>query len=312
MSAKARNFRERPSNCLPAGDVPKGQNVMTGFYIYCIRPKLADIYSIKAAGVEFAKSISVVPFKDIEAIIGEIDPSLFRGRIRQSEGFGGQAAFDGEKIKNKLLDDPKWAEENIRRHHEVIDCAFQMSVVIPMKFGVIYKTKVSLAEMLKRYYRQYKTLIFRLQDKKEWGVKAYLDHKKFIEGLKKKNKEIQKLEEIRSSVQEGMKWYAERKIDKIVADESEEEIEKELQYLVEKLEGRAENVRLNEALSKDIQTPARDMILNAACLVKNDALQRFRDLFQELAKDAMEKGITLELSGPWPPYNFVDIKNEKT
>lgn len=312
MSAKARNLREQPSNCLSVGDVPQGQHVMTGFYIYCIRPKLADIYPIKAAGVEFAKSISVIPFKDIEAVIGEIDPSLFRGRIRRGEGFGGQAVFDGEKIKNKLLDDPKWAEENIRRHHEVIDCAFKMSVVIPMKFGVIYKTKVSLADMLKRYYRQYKTLIFRLQDKKEWGVKAYLDHKKFIEGLKKKNKEIQKLEEIRSSVQEGMKWYAERKIDKIAADESEEEIEKELQYLIEKLEGRAENVRLNEVSSKDSMEPTREMILNAACLVKNDALQRFRNLFQKLAKDATGKGMTLELTGPWPPYNFVEIKNEKT
>lgn len=269
---------------------------MNGFYVYCIRPKLAGIYPTKAKGVEFAKSIKVFPFKDIEAVIGETDPSK----------------FDLELIKEKLLSDTKWAEENIRRHHEVIDWAFQTSVVIPMKFGMVYKSEKSLLASLAKYYRRFKNLISRLQNKKEWGVKAYLDHKKFIEGLKKKNKEIQKLEKRRSSVQEGMKWYIERKIDEIIVDESEGEIEKELQHFVENLEKHAEKVRLNEALSKDIQEPAREIIMNAACLVKNDALQSFKDLFQELAKEAMPKGVILELTGPWPPYNFVEIKNEKT
>lgn len=265
---------------------------MKGFFIYCIRPKLTGIYSTKAKGVDFAKRIKIFSFKDIEAIIGELD--LLK--------------FDPELIKEKLLSDTKWAEENIRRYHEVIDRAFRISVVIPMKFGTIYKTKISLIEMLEKYYRQFKNLIPRLQDKKEWGVKSYLDHQKFIEGLKKKNKEIQKLEKRRSSVLEGMKWYIEQKIDEIIADESEGEIEKELQYLVEKLEKHAEKVRLNEALSKDIQEPGREMIMNAACLVKNDALPSFRDLFQELAKEATRRGMMLELTGPWPPYNFVELK----
>ncbi|MEK9178853.1 MAG: GvpL/GvpF family gas vesicle protein [Patescibacteria group bacterium] len=265
---------------------------MNGFYVYCIRPKHAS--ALPAKGVKFAKSIKVFPFKDIEAVVGEIDPSK----------------LDGEKIKDKILDDPKWAEENIRAHHEVIDRAFQTSVVIPMKFGMMYRTKISLVETLEKYYRKFKSLISRLQDRKEWGVKAYLDHKKFIEGLKKKNKEIQKLEKRRSSVQKGMRWYTERKVDEIVAKELEEEIEKELQYLVGKVEKYTEEIRLNEILSKDIHEPAREVIMNAACLVKNDALKDFKGLFQELAKEATQKGILLELTGPWPPYNFVDVKNE--
>ncbi len=269
---------------------------MRGFYVYCIRPKLADIYPAKAKGVEFAESIKIFPFKDIEAIVGEIDPSK----------------FDGEKIKNKLLDDSKWAEENIRAHHEVIDQTFQTSVVIPMKFGTMYGGKKGLGEMLAKYYRKFRNLISQLQDRKEWGVKAYIDHKNFIEGLKKKNKEVQKLEKRRSSVQEGMRWYTERKIDEIVAGEIEGKIEKELQFFVEKLEKHAEKVRLNEVPSKEIETLAREMIMNAACLVKNDASQGFRGLFKELAKEAAQKGIKLEITGPWPPYNFVEIKNEKT
>lgn len=276
---------------------------MKGFYVYCIRPKLANAYPTKAKGVGFVKSIKVFPFKDIEAIVGEINPSLLR------RGYGGRAKFDGETIKEKLLNDPKWAEENIRAHHEVIDRAFQAGVVIPMKFGTMYKTRKGLVATLEKYYRKFKNLISQLADKKEWGVKAYLDHKKFVAALKKNNKEIQKLEKRRSSAQEGMRWYTERKIDEIVGDEVEEEIEKLLQYFVEKLKGHVEKVRLGDAFSKDIQKPGKEMIMNAACLVKNDALQGFKDVFQELVKEAMQRGVLLELTGPWPPYNFVEIKN---
>lgn len=288
---------------------------MQGFYVYCIRPKFANALPAKAKGVdpvrgktpaascaslvrasngvEFTNSIKVFPFKDIEAIVGELDPSK----------------FDEEKVKSKLLNDHRWAEENIRRHHEVVDQAFQASVVIPMKFGTMYKTRKSLVKMFVEYYPKFKNLISRLQDKKEWGIKAHLDHKKCIEGLKKKNKGIQKLERRRSSVPEGMRWYTERKIDEIVSKEFEEEAEKEFQHLVEKLEKHSEKMLLNEVFSKDIQEPGREMIMNAACLVKNDALQSFRDFFHELTKDARHKGILLELTGPWPPYNFVEIKS---
>jgi hypothetical protein len=269
---------------------------MKGFYVYCIRPQVANTLPTKAKGVEFAKSIKALPFKDIEAIVGEIDPSK----------------FNGEKIKNKLLDDQKWAEENIRAHHEVIDWAFQTSVVIPMKFGTMYKSKKSLDEMLAKYYRRFTNLISRLQDRKEWGVKAYLDHKKFIEGLKKKNREIQKLGKRQSSLPEGMRWYTERKIDEIVAGELDEEIEKKLRYFVKKLEKYSEKIQLSGSLSKEMQEPGTETIMNAACLVKNDALQSFRDLFHELAKEVVQKGVLFKLTGPWPPYHFVEIENEAT
>lgn len=264
---------------------------MKGFYIYCIRPKPAPALPADTKGVAFTTGIAAFHFRDIEAVVGTFDPTK----------------VNGEEIKNKLLDDPKWAEKNIRRHHGVIDRAFQTGVVIPMKFGTMYKTQKGLGEMLAEYYPKFKNLISRLQDKKEWGVKAHLDHKKFIEGLKKKNKKIQKLEGRRPLMSEGMRWYTERKVGKVIADELEKEIERELRYLVEKMERHVEQVRLSDAPSNSVQEAGREMVMNAACLVRNDTVQSFKDLFQGLAKEVTRKGILLELTGPWPPYNFIDV-----
>jgi gas vesicle protein GvpL/GvpF len=45
------------------------------------------------------------------------------------------------------------------------------------------------------------------------------------------------------------------------------------------------------------------MLFNGAYLVEDRA--RFEEALAALAEDYRESGIELELTGPWPPYNFV-------
>jgi hypothetical protein len=264
---------------------------MKGFYIYCIR---RDAKKIKAKGVEFGRDIGAIAFRDIEAVVSGVDLSKFNAKT----------------IKDRFQGDAKWAEKNIKRHHEVIVEANKAGAVIPMKFGTFYKTKKSLEAMLKKYYRKFKSLLGRLKDKQEWGVKGYLEYKKFADLLKTKNKKIKELEKKRVSVPEGMKWYVDRKGDELIAGQIEYEVEEELKRIVDKLEKQAEEIRLNDLLPKELSEPGKDMILNVACLVRNDALKKFKAMFQELEKECAAPGITLTMSGPWPSYNFVEI-NEK-
>ncbi len=266
---------------------------MKGFYIYCVRGSAGKI---KTKGVEFGDGAYAIAFKDIEAVISEVDLSKFNAKT----------------IKEKLQEDAKWTEKNVKRHHEVIAEANKTSAVIPMKFGTLYKTQKNLEAMLKKHYAKFKALLLRLKDKQEWGVKGYLEYKKFVEILKNKNKEIQKLEKKRSSISEGMKWYVDRKSDELVASQIELEAEDRLSRIVDQLEKQAAGIRLNDLLPKEINEPGKEMILNAACLVSNDRLEAFQSLLRGLARECDVAGITLILTGPWPPYNFVDIKNEKT
>jgi len=263
---------------------------LMGFYIYCIRSS-ADAGKIRERGIGFGSEAKAIPFQDIEAIVSEVDLSKLNAKT----------------IKEKLQEDAKWTEQNVKRHHEVIAEANKTSAVIPMKFGTLYKTKKNLEAMLKKHYAKFKALLLRLKDKQEWGVKGYLEYKKFGEVLKNKNKEIRTLEKKRSSVPEGMKWYVDRKSDELIAGQIEHEVEEELKRIIDKLEKHTEEVRLNDLLPKIVGEPGKDMILNAACLVRNDRFDAFQSLLRELAKEHDASGINLLLTGPWPPYNFVDI-----
>ena len=48
------------------------------------------------------------------------------------------------------------------------------------------------------------------------------------------------------------------------------------------------------------------MFLNGAYLVAADREGEFRAALEELEKEHGPRGASYELTGPWPPYNFVD------
>jgi hypothetical protein len=50
-----------------------------------------------------------------------------------------------------------------------------------------------------------------------------------------------------------------------------------------------------------------NMILNSSFLIKKDRIQDFKTELEKLGKEYADKGLTFQFSGPWPPYNFVQI-----
>lgn len=271
---------------------------MIGFYVYCIRAKnKKKISDYISNGVEFGNYVSTILFKDIEVIVSSIDFLQF------NEG----------KIKDKLQEDIKWAEENVRHHHNIVAEAYKTGAVVPMKFGTIFQTKESLEAMLKNQYRRFKKLLAEFAGKQEWGVKIYLEYEKFIEFIKKGDEKIKKMEEKKLTMPEGMQWYADKKIEKFVATQFDEELERQLQPIVKRLEYYCEQIVLCDLLPKEAMRGInKDNIFNVACLIDNDKLAYFKKMLQEIQKDRNQIGFTLIASGPWPPYNFVQQNDAET
>ena len=266
---------------------------MKGLYLYCIRAHGAT-NSVKMKGIDSGEEIMAVPFKDIEALVSGIDLSR----------------FNGKEIEDKMKEDLKWTEKNVRCHHGVIAETYRHSAVIPMKFGTVFKTKKSLAEMLKTHYGKFKRLLAKLGNKQEWGVKIYLEHEKFVEFLKQENREVKKLEKEKLAMPEGRRWYAEKKIEKSIAAQFEEEVENQLQAVINRLENFCEQVVLCDFLPKEAAAD-EDNIFNAACLIDKNKLDDFKKLLQEIRKEYEKIGGALVTTGPWPPYNFVQLNEKK-
>ena len=53
------------------------------------------------------------------------------------------------------------------------------------------------------------------------------------------------------------------------------------------------------------------MLLNSAHLVNRRHQRLFFTAVEEAAAKLVSEGITVEVTGPWPPYNFVDLGVER-
>ena len=50
------------------------------------------------------------------------------------------------------------------------------------------------------------------------------------------------------------------------------------------------------------------MIMNGAYLVERERDDELREALEQLRTEHRERGLVLELTGPWPAYNFVGAK----
>jgi len=263
-----------------------------GLWVYCIRPLTVRAPKNKISGIQSGTKVYSLPFKDIEALVSHLDTNQ----------------FNEKHLRKKLENDRKWTERSIKLHHQVIVKAGNLGAVVPMKFGTLFKTKKGLEAMLKKYYRKFKNLLEYLKDKQEWGLKVYLDSKKFVEQLKKKDRELRQFEKRKTEIPEGMRWYLDRKIDKVINQKLDNQIEEYLAEILEELKQYAEKIVINTPLPKELTGRDKDMVLNSACLIKKKQRKSFKKVLEKIFKEFYKSGFELEMTGPWPPYNFVKIK----
>jgi Gas vesicle synthesis protein GvpL/GvpF len=72
-----------------------------------------------------------------------------------------------------------------------------------------------------------------------------------------------------------------------------------------RLQDWASDAVLNPPQNRDLSGHEGEMLLNGAYLVETPKVARLRELVGELQERHRELGVRLELTGPWPPYNFM-------
>jgi hypothetical protein len=73
----------------------------------------------------------------------------------------------------------------------------------------------------------------------------------------------------------------------------------------ERLAYRAAEALINPVQNPEVSGHEGDMLLNGVYLVADADVAEFRAEVAALADEFAAAGAAVELTGPWPPYNFV-------
>jgi len=251
----------------------------TGWYVYGFA---ADADSLEHAAAD-AGPIRLVRHDGLVAIVGEVPLDEF-----------------GEHELADHLNDPAWLEEKARRHENVLQAFAARTAVVPLRFGSIHGELDEVRRLLESRQSQLHGTIDRVRGRVEIGVKAWVDTARLADTLRG--------EEGASSSGTGREYLQRRRQEQRRLDEVRERCAE----LAAEAHGRLLSVAVegvqNRPHPPELTGRPEMMLLNGAYLVPaaDTALEA------EVGRLAAEHGpfgVTYELTGPWPPHNFVDDRD---
>ncbi|MCF8308424.1 MAG: GvpL/GvpF family gas vesicle protein [Bacteroidales bacterium] len=208
-------------------------------------------------------------------------------------------------VSNSPVIEYQPSKSNLLTHEKVLEEIMKQYTVLPVQFSTISPEHEShnILKILEENYEQYSLLLDKMEDKKEMGLKIVAYENEFIQYILQKYKKIKRMrDQLAESSEE--KIQAQRiEVGRMVTEAVQKEIENYKNYILNKLNPLAEEVKVNNPFGEM-------MILNAAFLIKNTHEPEFdkavNELYEELAQLMKFKYV-----GTIPPYNFVNININK-
>ena len=218
----------------------------------------------------------------------------------------------GQEALEANLEDIKWVEAKVLAHQRILDQVLAHHTLIPMRFCTIYQSEGRVQEMLAQHYDDFVAALARLEGKKEWGVKVYCDGKTLAQRVGEISDRVKELKAEMEQRSSGAAYFLKKKVDEAIAAEVEHVSDEYAQRSHDRLSGHAEETIINPLRSREITGRNEAMVLNGAYLVAEEQLTAFRAELESLEQEYGDLGFIYEMTGPWPPYNFVSIGLEES
>ena len=250
-----------------------------GWYVYGVAAAegAADDWFADGAGVDASSPVTLVADESLAAITSKVSLAEF-----------------GEDELAENLHDPAWLESKARAHEAVLEAALEHAALVPFRFGTIFRTRAQVVEML-RGNADFEPSLDRLRGTTELGVKVFLDPVRFDAGREQESPEPSSGRAYLLSKQRERQLAEERASYKVAC----------AQESFERLAAAAADARSNPLQRPEVSGHTGEMVLNAAYLVRTAREEAFRETLEQLEAAYGPQGVDYELTGPWPPYNFV-------
>ena len=269
----------------------------SGFYVYCVLDSAAA-QTIAAeplpSAIEENTQIQLISNDELTAVSSLVPLSTY-----------------GEAQLEEHLTDAAWTAVRAMRHEHVVDHFAKRASVVPLRFGAIYLERSRVEQMLLKKATELKSIIDRIRDREEWGVNVYCDRTKLTEAITTLSPRLRELSEESSTASPGQAYLLKKKIEGLRTDEARAELRRMVDDIESQLGGVATEAKRLRVLKVET-TESGELKAKFAFLIDRSSFDEFRAAAEKLAREVNDAGVSLELTGPWPCYNFSDESASQT
>jgi hypothetical protein len=185
-----------------------------------------------------------------------------------------------------------WVSRVAVAHEAVVESFVASKAVLPMKLFTIFKTDERAFEHVRSQRARIATLVTRVANQQEWGVRVVLDRTLAAAAPKKK-----------VAARTGVSYLAQKKVQRDASKELASRARETVASLFDRLAARSADAKRRSA--SELPAQGGPLLLDAAFLVPRARAVVFKRLVARESKALARQGYGVTLSGPWPPYTFV-------
>jgi Gas vesicle synthesis protein GvpL/GvpF len=207
------------------------------------------------------------------------------------------AARYNQVVIERNLTDLDWVSRAAVAHEGVVEHFIDARAVLPMKLFTIFANDDRAVAHLRRERLRLSAVARRVAGQHEWGVRVLLDSSRAVAEPQTP------VMRAKDGADIGAAYLLAKKVRRDAAEELAMRARRTAAGVYERLAKKARAAR--KRMSRDLPSGQGTLLLDAAFLVARNRQAAFRAAAAKEAKGLAPKGYAVTLTGPWPPYTFV-------
>ncbi len=279
---------------LASAKLPELTATGTGYYVYCVRSNHAPVPDLPKEGIDPAYPLYTITGPTLLAVVSQVSLQEY-----------------GENVLDLNLHNPVWLESRARRHQDLLEQLCSGGNIVPLRFCTIFLSQARVDEMLALHEDDFIKAIEHLAGKREWGVKAYYNKDVLSKHIEATNETVLKLKANETGKSSGQAYFTRKKLAQTTLDEVEHASDACAQDSHNRLSAWAVATSLLSVQTREVSGKQEEMVFNGAYLIDNDKIDLFRAELEKLGSEYGPGGFSYDFTGPWPPYNFVNLNQDE-
>ncbi|MGW0176317.1 GvpL/GvpF family gas vesicle protein [Rhodococcus sp. NPDC003322] len=249
-----------------------------GVWLYGITLDGVDTSGLAGVKGVGGEQVRTVRAGGLVAVVGSVDLDEF-----------------GEAALQRNLDDLDWLARTARAHDAVVAALLHCGPTVPLRLATLYHGDEPITDLLAERSDEFAAVLRMVTDRSEWGVKAYGDRKAMAASATDEERE-------QRAAGTGTAYLLRRRAELAAQADVEKRAAAHASDIHDRLCRVAVHGRRQRITDPVLTGRHAWMIHNGTYLVDTARTDEFAALVAEL--DAEHPGVTVELTGPWPPYSF--------
>jgi hypothetical protein len=266
-------------------------------------PGTTYVYGIMPADGPWEKDLSSVP----SIAEGEAVRLVTFGAYHAIVSTVDRMEFEPARLADSSTD-TGWLKERIRLHARALDSMKDMNTIVPFRFGTVLNSDDDVRSMLQARSAEFAKTITRLRDRSEWSVRCVLNRDQLLSRVQVSGKDV---DESIGLLSEGVAEVIRKELSRSGELDDASLTTTLITHCVERMKLTLSGIA-DEARSRQLASDGQNEVVMAqAYLVARQAEFEFKSEFQALKTEFEAIGLAFEMTGPWPPFHFVEVDKQE-